>query len=90
MKKLGIISKVIESDSKEGAKLISCGQSKDENRIVAQWVKLPVVGYDCKATKAPANITTGCYTMYVDDAPPPEPKNEKEKMQQVADCMDSL
>ncbi len=90
MKKIGLTSSVIENDSKEGAKLVSCGQSKDGNRIVAQWVKLPEEGFDCKSKKTPANITTGCYTMYVDEAPPPDPETAEEKKQQVADCMDNL
>ena len=90
MKKIGLTSSVIESDSKDGAKLVSCGQSKDGNRIVAQWVKLPKEGFDCKAKKAPANITTGCYTMYVDEAPPADPETAEEKKDQVAECMDSL
>jgi len=90
MKKLGLSSSVIEKDSSEGAKLVSCGQSKDENRIVAQWVKLPKEGFDCKAKKVPANITTGCYTMYVNETPPPDPETAEEKQQQVAECMDSL
>ena len=90
MKKIGLISGVIETDSKEGAKLVSCGQSQDRNRIVAQWVKLPKEGFDCKAKKVPANITTGCYTMYVDEAPPPEPETAAEKEGQVAECMDNL
>ncbi len=90
MKNIGLTSKVIEIDSKEGAKLVSCGQSKDGNRIVAQWVKLPKEGFDCKAKKAPANITTGCYTMYVDKTPPPDPETAEEIEQQVANCMNSL
>jgi hypothetical protein len=90
MKKIGITSSVIANDSKEGAKLVSCGQSKDGNRIVAQWLKTPKDGFDCKAKKVPTNITTGCYTMYVDEAPPPDPQSEKEKEEQVAECMDNL
>lgn len=90
MKKIGITSSVIANDAKEGAKLVSCGQSKDGNRIVAQWLKMPKEGFDCTAKKTPANITTGCYTMYVDETPPPDPKTEKEKQEQVADCMDNL
>ena len=90
MKKIGLTSNVIADDSKDGAKLVSCGQSKDGNRIVAQWVKLPKEGFDCQAKKAPANITTGCYTMYIDETPPPDPETAEEKKQQVAECMDSL
>ncbi len=90
MKKIGIASSVIANDSKNGAKLISCGQSKDGNRIVAQWLKVPKEGFDCKVKKAPTDITTGCYTMYVDETPPPDPQSDKEKQEQVAECMDNL
>jgi hypothetical protein len=91
MKKLGLSSNVINKDSESGAKLVSCGQSQDGNRIVAQWVKLPSSGsVDCKAAKSPGNITTGCYTLYVDEQPPPKPTNIEEERKQVFDCMNSL
>lgn len=91
MSKLGLSSSAIENDSAAGAKLVSCGQSKDGNRIVAQWLKLPEgKTVDCKADKTPGNITTGCYTLYVDDDPPAKPDTIEEERKQVFDCMNTL
>lgn len=92
MEKLSLSSKVMESDSENGAKLVSCGQSEDTNRIVVQWINPPSEGsFDCKAKVTKGTIVTGCYTFYSsNDVMPAPPKNEEEKRKQVYDCMNKL
>lgn len=89
----GLLSSVLESDSKSGAKLVTCGQSTDGNRIVVQWVSLPESGepIDCKRASTGASITTGCYTLYKQgESRPPEATTDEERAQQVYDCMNQL
>lgn len=91
MNKRGLSSSTIENDSAAGAKLVSCGQSKDGNRIVAQWVKLPEgKTVDCTANKTAGLITTGCYTLYVSEDPPEKAETKEEEYKQVFDCMNTL
>ena len=91
MTKLGISTTILERDSQQGAKLVSCGQSADGNRIVAQWIKPPKgQDIDCESSLDPGSITTGCYTFYVNQEPPPLPTNVDEKRKPVFACMNSL
>lgn len=88
----GLLTDVLSADSKSGAKLVSCGQSEDGNRIVVQWVSIPEGGtVDCKKASTGASITTGCYTLYKSgETRPDTPSNEDERAQQVYDCMNRL
>lgn len=89
MKERGLSSSVLEKDSETGAKLVTCGQSKDGNRIVAQWARQPEGGFDCNASSKLPKIITGCYTLYKGEVPP-APETEEEQRKQVFDCMNSL
>lgn len=91
MKKINLVSQAIEKDSGDGAKLISCGQSKDGNRIVAQWVKIPKgEKVDCNADVEPGNITTGCYVHRESGDGDEPPKTKDEQFDYVFDCMNEL
>lgn len=74
-----------------GAKLVSCGQSQDKKRTVVQWVKEPKSGrVDCKNVSSLGGVTTGCYTDYSPEAPPPVPTDPEEKKRQVYGCLNKL
>ncbi len=83
-----LLSEVLKRDAEVGAKLVSCGQSKDGNRILVQWFKLASnPGVSCNTIQESASITTGCYTHYVGTVPPPNPTTDEEKRAAVAACM---
>lgn len=81
----------LQNDREEGAKLVTCGQSKDKKRIVVQWIRPPEGGFQCNDSQGSLpNITTGCYTVYGDGDRPPPPTSAEERAQQVYACMNSL
>jgi hypothetical protein len=76
-----------------GAKLVTCGQSSDGDRIVVQWLNPPDGGFSCKPQDSamPGLIVTGCYTKYKPGEPvPAAPKDKAEQTKQVYDCMNKL
>ncbi len=88
---LDLLSATLQKDAAEGAKLISCGQAADGNRIAVQWVKLnEVSGVSCNSILQGAGVTTGCYTHYVGQQPPPPANSEEEKRQRVQSCLQNL
>ena len=89
--KAELITPVIKGAPATGAKLISCGQSQDGKRIVVQFVKEPSSGkVDCKNVKSAGAVTTGCYTDYSPNSPPPVPTDPVEKKKQVYGCLNKL
>jgi len=92
LQKRRLLTDVLESDFENGAKLVSCGQSADSNRIVVQWVKpAPKTQVDCNNISSGGQIMTGCYTLWDDPKlEPPPPANDAEKRQQVFGCMNQL
>lgn len=92
LEELGLLTNTLKTDSQNGAKLVSCGQSEDGNRIVVQWVKPPEGGaIDCSKANGGSLTTTGCYTYYgPGETQPPEPANEEERKKQVYGCMNQL
>lgn len=86
----GILTDVLKNDAAKGAKLISCGQSADSNRIVVQWVKVEALSsVKCNSLQESPYITTGCYTYYL-GTPPPPAANEEERRKSVFACLDTL
>ena len=89
--KIILLTETLKADAAAGAKLISCGQSADGNRIAVQWVKLTnSPTQSCNTIQQGAGITTGCYTHYVDAAPPPPAKTDEERRQRVYACLGSI
>lgn len=89
--KAELLTPVIQAAPGAGAKLISCGQSQDGKRIVVQFVKEPSSGkIDCKNVKSAGAVTTGCYTDYSPNSPPPIPTDPEEKKRQVYSCLNKL
>lgn len=91
LEKRSLLTEVLRSDSQNGAKLVSCGQSEDGNRIVVQWIKAEnAQNIDCSDGASSHHTTTGCYTLYTNGEKPPETTSEEEKRQQVFACMNEL
>lgn len=92
LSKKSLLSSKLSADADQGAKLVSCGQSDDGNRIVVQWIKSgDLKNIDCTDGQSSHHITTGCYTVYTsEDQRPPEPANEQERAKQVYGCMNKL
>lgn len=89
--KADLLTPVLKDAPGTGAKLISCGQSQDKKRIVVQWVKEPKSGtVDCKNVSSLGGVTTGCYTDYTPELPPPLPTDPEEKKRQVYGCLNKL
>lgn len=89
--KAELLTPVIQAAPGSGAKLISCGQSQDGKRIVVQFVKEPSSGkVDCKNIKSAGAVTTGCYTDYSPNPPPPIPTDPEERKKQVYGCLNKL
>ncbi len=89
LKELNLLTETLQKDYAAGAKLISCGQSSDGNRLAVQWIK-PVSGVNCEKLQEGFGITTGCYTYYADRAPPPPATTDDERRQRVNECLKSL
>lgn len=88
------ITDKIKASMTNGSKLISCGevrQKDKKNRIIAQWIKVEdmktVQGCEAGGDANP-NVTTGCYTKWLDRPQPPEPQTEDEKRARVYQCLD--
>ncbi|WP_141734580.1 hypothetical protein [Oligoflexus tunisiensis] len=86
---LNLLTETLKNDYANGAKLISCGQSSDGNRVAVQWLK-PVKGVNCQKLQEGFGVTTGCYTHYVDAAPPPPATTDDERRARVNECLKSL
>lgn len=86
---LNLLTETLKKDSAAGAKLISCGQSADGNRVAVQWIK-PVSGVSCEKLQEGFGVTTGCYTHYVDRAPPAPATTDEERRARVSECLKSL
>lgn len=89
LKELNLLSDTLKADAASGAKLVSCSQSADGNRIAVQWLK-PVGGVSCQNLQEGLGVTTGCYTHYVDRQSPPPATTEAEKRQRVNECLQNL
>jgi hypothetical protein len=90
LKKRGLLTTKLEADSKV-AKLVSCGQSDDGNRIAVQWLNVETgQAVDCQNPSSVGHITTGCYTYYVGENAPPAAGTPEERAKQVYDCLNSL
>ncbi|MFW7381692.1 MAG: hypothetical protein ACOH5I_22985 [Oligoflexus sp.] len=86
-----LLSNTLKEDAASGAKLVSCGQSADGNRIAVQWVKITnIETQTCNTLREGAGVTTGCYTHYVNQQPPPPPATVEERRQRVFDCLNTL
>ncbi len=92
LEKRGLLTDVLRSDADGGAKLVSCGQSDDSNRIVVQWIKVgDAQNIDCNDGESSHHITTGCYTLYGSkDEKPAEATSKEERSKQVYACMNQL
>ncbi len=92
LEKRSLLTEVLRSDADGGAKLVSCGQSEDGNRIVVQWIKVgDAQNIDCNDGASSHHITTGCYTLYTaKDEQPPEASSRDERSKQVYACMNQL
>lgn len=93
LSKLGLGTSALNTASKDGSKLISCGQSMDGHRIAAQWVlitNLPRV--QCKqGTEQKPFVTTGCYTQYkAGEAVPLPTTDENEKRERTYKCLSAI
>ncbi len=86
---LNLLTDTLKKDYAAGAKLVSCGQSADGNRIAVQWLR-PVSGVSCEKLQEGFGITTGCYTHYVDRDPPPPATTDAERRERVSECLKSL
>jgi hypothetical protein len=86
---LNLLTETLKNDYANGAKLISCGQSSDGNRMAVQWIR-PVSGVSCNKLQEGFGITTGCYTHYVDTLPPPPAQTEEERRARVSQCLSTL
>jgi hypothetical protein len=86
---LNLLTETLKKDSAAGAKLISCGQSADGNRMAVQWIK-PVSGVSCEKLQEGFGVTTGCYTHYVDRAPPAPATTDAERRARVSECLTTL
>jgi hypothetical protein len=89
LKELNLLTETLQKDAAAGAKLVSCGQSGDGNRMAVQWLK-PVSGVSCQKLQEGYGVTTGCYTHYVDKDPPPPATTDAERRQRVSECLKSL
>lgn len=89
LKEKALLSDTLKNEAANGAKLISCGQSADGNRIAVQWVK-PTSNLSCQKVQLGGGITTGCYTHYEDGNPPPPATSDEEKRQRVFNCLKQL
>lgn len=90
MARRGLHSNKVDTAKSSGtAKLVSCGQSQDANRIAVQWVTLPSSN-DCNYDPSKMEITTGCYTVYVDREPPPPATTQAQQEAEVYACLDQL
>ena len=92
--KKGLTTQTIKDDSAAGAKLVSCGQSQDGNRIVIQWIKVAdgAAQVACTGGASPLqhHITTGCYTYYASGAVPDAATTQAEKDARVYACLSSI
>ncbi|MCX6108017.1 MAG: hypothetical protein NTZ90_00245 [Proteobacteria bacterium] len=92
--KKGLTTQTIKDDSAAGAKLVSCGQSQDGNRIVVQWIKVAdgAAQVACTGGASPLqhHITTGCYTFYANGAVPAAATTQAEKDARVYACLSSI
>ena len=92
--KKGLTTQTIKDDSAAGAKLVSCGQSQDGNRIVIQWIKVAdgAAQVACTGGASPLqhHITTGCYTYYTTGVVPEAPTTQAEKDARVYACLSSI
>jgi hypothetical protein len=75
-----------------GAKLVSCGESQDGNRIVAQYITISdgALSANCQETQGQHHVTTGCYTYYPNGNAPPLSTDPTIFRQQVYECMNQL
>jgi hypothetical protein len=90
LKKRGLLTPKLETDSKV-AKLVSCGQSSDGNRIAVQWVNIETgTSVDCQNPTSVGHITTGCYTYYTGSNVPPAASTPEDRAKQVYDCLNTL
>lgn len=90
LKKRGLLTPKLEADSKV-AKLVSCGQSTDGNRIAVQWVNIETgKAVDCQNPTSVGHITTGCYTYYVGENIPAAASTPEARAKQVYDCLNTL
>lgn len=86
---LNLLTETLKKDAAAGAKLVSCGQSEDGNRLAVQWLK-PVSGVNCQKLQEGFGVTTGCYTHYVDRQPPAPATTDAERRVRVSECLKSL
>lgn len=86
---LNLLTETLKKDAAAGAKLVSCGQSADGNRLAVQWLR-PVSGVSCEKLQEGFGVTTGCYTHYVDRNPPPPATTDDERRARVNECLKSL
>jgi len=86
---LNLLTETLKKDAAAGAKLVSCGQSADGNRLAVQWLK-PVTGVSCQKLQEGFGVTTGCYTHYVDREPPAPASTDAERRARVSECLKSL
>lgn len=89
LKELNLLTETLQKDAAAGAKLVSCGQSSDGNRMAVQWLR-PISGVSCQKLQEGFGVTTGCYTHYVDRDPPPPATTDAERRQRVNECLKSL
>jgi hypothetical protein len=89
LSELNLLTETLKKDAAAGAKLVSCGQSADGNRVAVQWLR-PVSGVSCEKLQEGFGVTTGCYTHYVDRDPPPPAANDAERRARVSECLKSL
>lgn len=91
LREKALLSETLKNEAASGAKLISCGQSADGDRIAVQWVKLTAnPTLSCAKVQQGGGITTGCYTHYPDGNVPPPAANVEERRQRVFACLKQL
>jgi len=92
--KKGLTTQTVKDDSAAGAKLISCGQAQDGNRIVIQWIKVAdgaaQVACNGGSSTLQHHVTTGCYTYYTTEAVPAPPTTQAEKDARVYACLSTI
>lgn len=92
--KKGLTTQTVKDDSAAGAKLVSCGQSQDGNRIVIQWIKVAdgAAQVACNGGSSPLqhHVTTGCYTYYTNGAVPAPATTQADKDARVYSCLSSI
>lgn len=87
LEKIGLKNAAVEKAAQDPSmRLVGCGQSQNKMRIVVQWLKVEGEAKECSQI-VNKGVTTGCFTNYGAEAPPPPPKTPEEQDKRTYECM---